>query len=286
MQQLLRARSALTSSRDSIALSHPRCPAGWTATNVAGPAPLWVTSTATPDSARRTALCRRSGCRQRQGPRHTRHFYCFRCMRSASAILTTWNVTQATSTMAAVLEVSSPNINGGAFTDITDPAVGGNFVTGGYDGVISNCCGNPLAGRMAWGGDSGGYINAVANLGPNVVGQTIKLRFRMGSDSSVNMPWLVHRQLGGAGHRLSVAKRCLAARSTVEPAPSILIYPLMPVSCLGAVGIEDRNGAGSYQIVATFTGPVTVGSVAVTTGTGAAMCGTASGDVSPSILLE
>ena len=26
-----------------------------------------------------------------------------------------------------VLEISSPNINGGAFTDITDAAVGGNF---------------------------------------------------------------------------------------------------------------------------------------------------------------
>jgi hypothetical protein len=31
-----------------------------------------------------------------------------------------------------VLEVSSPNINGGAFTDVTDSAVGGSFVTGGY----------------------------------------------------------------------------------------------------------------------------------------------------------
>ena len=47
----------------------------------------------------------------------------------------------------------------------------------------------------------------------------------------------------------------------------------MPVS--GAVGIEDRNGAGSHQIVANFSGPVTVGSVAVTTGTGAATFGTA-----------
>ena len=33
-----------------------------------------------------------------------------------------------------VLEVSSPNINGGAFTDITNAAVGGNFVSGGYVG--------------------------------------------------------------------------------------------------------------------------------------------------------
>ena len=31
----------------------------------------------------------------------------------------------------------------------------------------------------------GGYINTVANLGPNVNGQTIKLRFRMASDNSV-----------------------------------------------------------------------------------------------------
>ena len=30
----------------------------------------------------------------------------------------------------AVLEISSPNINGGAFTDITDPAVGGSVYPG------------------------------------------------------------------------------------------------------------------------------------------------------------
>ena len=30
------------------------------------------------------------------------------------------------------------------------------------------------------------YVNTVANLGPNVNGQTIKLRFRMASDNSVS----------------------------------------------------------------------------------------------------
>ena len=83
-----------------------------------------------------------------------------------------------------VLEVSSPNVNGGAFTDITDAAVGGSFVTGGYN-VTVNCAG-PLNGRMAWGGNSNGYINTVVNLGPNVNGQTIKLRFRMGTDEAVS----------------------------------------------------------------------------------------------------
>ncbi len=92
-----------------------------------------------------------------------------------------------------VLEISSPTINGGDFTDITDPAVGGIFVTGGYTGVIDDRGGmNPLAGQMAWGGNSGGYINSVVNLGPNVSGQTIKLRFRMGQDSSIGAPgWRV-----------------------------------------------------------------------------------------------
>ncbi len=38
----------------------------------------------------------------------------------------------------AVLEISTPSINGGAFTDVTDPAVGGQFFgAGGYNTTIS-----------------------------------------------------------------------------------------------------------------------------------------------------
>ena len=84
-----------------------------------------------------------------------------------------------------VLEVSSPNIAGGAFTDITNQAVGGSFVTGGYNRTISNGFGSPIAGRQAWSGNSGGYINTMVNLGPNVNGQTIKLRFRLGTDQAL-----------------------------------------------------------------------------------------------------
>jgi hypothetical protein len=87
-----------------------------------------------------------------------------------------------------VLEVSSPNINGGAFTDITDPAVGGTFASGGYTGEISGLASNPIAGRMAWSGNSGGYITTAANLGQNMNGQTIKLRWRMGTDLFTGAP--------------------------------------------------------------------------------------------------
>jgi hypothetical protein len=81
-----------------------------------------------------------------------------------------------------VLEVS---IDGGAFTDIL--AAGGTFVTGGYTHTIGTAFGSPIAGRMAWSGNSGGYIDSVVNLGPNVSGRTIKLRFRLGTDQAVGV---------------------------------------------------------------------------------------------------
>ena len=84
-----------------------------------------------------------------------------------------------------MLEVSTPSIGGGAFFDITANQIGGSFVSGGYTGEISGKANNPLAGRMAWSGDSGGYIDTVINMGPNLAGQTVTLRFRMGTDEAV-----------------------------------------------------------------------------------------------------
>jgi hypothetical protein len=83
-----------------------------------------------------------------------------------------------------VLEVSSPNINGGAFTDVTDPLVGGSFVTGDYTGTIDGTAGSPIANREAWSGSSGGYIDSVINLGPNLNGHTVTLRWRCGTDEA------------------------------------------------------------------------------------------------------
>ena len=77
-----------------------------------------------------------------------------------------------------VLEIS---IDGGAFQDIL--AAGGSFLQGGYNGTISTCCGNPLAGRQAWTGSSGGFITTSVGM-PS--GHTCVLRWRMGSDSSTS----------------------------------------------------------------------------------------------------
>ena len=77
-----------------------------------------------------------------------------------------------------VLEVSTDG--GNTFQDIL---TFGSFVTGGYNGTISTCCGNPLAGRQAWTGNSGGFIATTVSL-PDC--SAFILRWRMGSDSSVS----------------------------------------------------------------------------------------------------
>jgi len=87
-----------------------------------------------------------------------------------------------------VLEVSSPNIYNGAFTDVTDPAVGGRFISGGYTGEINGVRGNLLPGYMAWSGNSGGYITTAINLGSNLNGQTVRFRFRMITDEAASRP--------------------------------------------------------------------------------------------------
>jgi hypothetical protein len=92
----------------------------------------------------------------------------------------------STSFDCGVLEISNPNINGGAFTDIV--AAGGSFVTGGYNHTgISASFANPcLPTRPNWSGVSGGFIISTANLPAAGIGQPSKLRWRMCSDNSVS----------------------------------------------------------------------------------------------------
>jgi hypothetical protein len=71
-----------------------------------------------------------------------------------------------------VLEMS---IDGGPFQDAAS-----FIIQGGYNGTISACCGNPLAGRQAWTGSSGGFITTTVEL---LQGHTSALRWRMGSDN-------------------------------------------------------------------------------------------------------
>lgn len=89
-------------------------------------------------------------------------------------------------------------IDGGAtWQDILDG--GGNFASGGYNGSISNCCGNPLSGRQAWTGTSSVFVDTIVNLDASIDGESIQFRWRMGSDNIISSTgvWLDDIQVTG-----------------------------------------------------------------------------------------
>lgn len=242
----------------------PALPNNWSATNAAGPAPLWVTSTTTPDSGPNAAFvddpAATSDKRLDSAPIS---------IATAQAMVTFRNNYNLEAGYdGGVLEVSSPNINSGAFTDITNAAVGGSFVSGGYNGTISTGATIPLSGRQAWTGNAAAYVTTVASLGPNVAGQTIRLRFRMGSDSSVGATgWRIDGLTIQDGYScpcapvpLSVVSRKLHNGQNFD-----LNLPLS-----GTPAIEPRSGGagGNHQIVVTFASPVTAGAASVDAGSG------------------
>ncbi|MEP6821188.1 MAG: dockerin type I domain-containing protein [Chthoniobacterales bacterium] len=189
-----------------------------------------------------------------------------------------------------VLEISIPTVNAGAFQDIL--AAGGTFASGGYNSTLSTGFANPLPGRMAWTGLSGGtsaapsYITTVVNLPAAAVGQSVMFKWRQGSDSSVvpatnpgsriDTITLVSTICGGGAAPVpssAVSRKTHGGAGTFD-----INLPLVAIN--GAIGVEPRVAtAGVHQIVVTFPTAVTVGSVAVTTGTGNATSSVAGGVV-------
>lgn len=85
----------------------------------------------------------------------------------------------------AMVEISS---NGGtSWTQLLDAVL----LTDPYDGPISSSYGNPLAGLSAWCGDPQDWLRSVVDLSA-YAGETVQLRFRLGTDISVNGPgWAI-----------------------------------------------------------------------------------------------
>jgi hypothetical protein len=160
----------------------PLLPTGWVASqgvNVTG-APFWVTSNAASHSAPNDAFS--------TAPDNILDNRLDTPLFSADPFalgISFWNNYNLESGRdGAVLEISSPNINGGAFTDVTDPAVGGS-VNPPYNSVISSAFQSPIAGRMAWSGNSGGYVlTHVSYFNAAFPPSQAKLRFRLVSDNS------------------------------------------------------------------------------------------------------
>ncbi|MBK9091802.1 MAG: S8 family serine peptidase [Anaerolineae bacterium] len=61
------------------------------------------------------------------------------------------------------------------------------LLTQPYNGVISSDFDNPLAGRLAWCGDQWEYLHNIVDLNA-FAGQTVRFRFRVGTDRTVGRP--------------------------------------------------------------------------------------------------
>ena len=75
---------------------------------------------------------------------------------------------------------------------------------------------------MAWSGNSQGYINTVVNLGPNVAGQNIILRFRFGSDEATNgAGWWIDTLTVGGGSATPTLGVSPTPPRTPTPTPAV-----------------------------------------------------------------
>ncbi|HUF05107.1 MAG TPA: M36 family metallopeptidase, partial [Aridibacter sp.] len=162
---------------DSVAA--PALPAGWSSAQT-GPGLAFTTQTGSADSAPNSVFTPNRGL---SGGNSGATLETVEYAIASPASLVTFRNRYNTEAGwdGGVLEIS---VDGGGFVDILD--AGGSFIDGGYNGSLG-ANQNPLDGRAAWTGDSGGYITTVAKLPENANGQNVRLRFRFGEDTNTSV---------------------------------------------------------------------------------------------------
>ncbi len=225
----------LSATENFDGVTAPALPAGWTAANAAGPAPLWVTSTSMPDTPLNTAFVDDPAVVSDKRLDSA----LFNITASQSRLVFRNNFNLEPGFDGGVLEAS---VNGAAFVDVTNPAVGGTFAAGGYNGTISTAFMSPIAGRMAWTASSGGYITTDVRFGATLQGKTVRFRWRMGSDNSV----------AGVAWRVDTIQLFDGFSCCVKITPTVTLSD--PASCTG----PGNNIAGTIRVTnpssATLTG--------------------------------
>jgi PKD repeat protein len=191
----------------------PSLPVGWTTTTT-GDQSAWVSSAASSDTSPNAAFSPDPGLvglNELDSPVIN--------LPTTTAQLTfrhNYNLESASSTVGfdgGVLEIK---IGSGAFTDIL--AAGGSFVSGGYDHTLSTDFQNPLPGRQAWSGNSGGFITTIVNLPASAQGQAIQLRWRCGTDLGGNsIGWFVDT--------VSIQVRACCSQLSAPPSASFIASP-------------------------------------------------------------
>lgn len=155
----------------------PAFPAGWTAASVQGGI-NFVSTTNTPDSGANAAFA--------QDPSTVGGGTDLTSPATAITVpAATLSFRQKFDTEdgwdGGALEIS---IGGGAFQDIV--TAGGTFLQNGYNSTLGNYtnANNPLGGRNAWSGNSGGYITTIVRLPAAAAGQNVQFKWRFGADNN------------------------------------------------------------------------------------------------------
>ncbi len=248
--RLGRLVSATTFAESFDGVTAPALPASWTTTSSGSQSP-WGTSTTTKDSAPNAAFsaeATKAGVNELVTPKIA--------IVSASAQLSfrnNYNLEAGSGTTGydgGVLEIS---IAGGQFADIL--AAGGSFVSGGYTRTISTYYSNPLGGRQAWSGSSGGFITTVVTLPASAAGQSIQLKWRCGTDSSVTVAgWYVDTVSITDGYYACCSDNAdLAITQTVSPVPATVGKPMTYTLTITNAGPQP-----AYNVTLTDALPSTV----------------------------
>ncbi len=174
---------------------------------------------------------------------------------TGSTLLTFWHdyTFEGSSTHydGGVLEVST---DGTTWEDVI--AAGGVFESGGYDGVVSSCCSNPIGGQEAWTASSGGMMETRVDLSA-LAGSDVWIRFRLGCDSSVASDgWYLDDIL------LETTGPCPCTGPSFAGVESATAVSGQPEAALSWSAATDECGTGSleYLIFIGIDGPVDWGS--------------------------
>lgn len=222
----------------------PALPANWVATNASGAAPLWTSATAVGVGGSNAVVV--------DDPAAVSD----KILTTPAVSITVPNATitfQHTFSLESGFDggVLEASINNGAWNDVTSGTVGGTFTAGGYTGTIDATFSNPLAGRQAWtGANAGGfgtYITSTVQFGAALNGQSVRFRFRMGSDTSVSgTGWRVDNVQVTAG-----AICCLPA-----PVPTLRLAD--PAVCNGPGSVVTGTVTATNPTAQPRTGTITV----------------------------
>jgi bacillopeptidase F (M6 metalloprotease family) len=111
-----------------------------------------------------------------------------------------------------------------------------------YNGTVSSCCSNPIGGRQAFTGSSGGFIRSRFDL-TAFAGSDVWIRFRMGTDSSVagNGWWIDDVVMGEVIVNDGLVDAGGTARASARteisvPEPSYAVLLISGILGLAAIG--------------------------------------------------